>query len=511
MKEVSELSGGWRERAEDAGLALPVRVVALVDGAPLEVGSGTNWLPLHYPGSGEVLGELQECNAEEVDRAVSAARRSFVAGVWSQQSVAERQVVLRRVQGLLEQHKDELGLLECLGVGLPLAHLRDRQIPRAAENFGFFADVIGQMAGESFQQLPSHLSIVTREPVGVCAVLAPWNASLALCSMHIAACIAFGNSCVLKPSEHASLSLPRLMALLQEAGVPDGVVNLVTGRGPVTGAALCAHPGIDRIALTGRAETAREVMRSAAAHLTPVHFELGGNAPTLVFDDADLDAAIDAALLGAYSNSGQLCVAGSRLLLQRGIAREFTERLSARIGQLRVGAPLDPGTEVGPLAFAAQRERVLSLVRRACSEGARCLHGGELVSRPGFYMAPTLLSLPSRRLQISREEVFGPVATLQVFDAEEDAWELANDSDYGLLAYVWTASLQRALDAQARLQVGTVWINTPLARDLRAPFGGVKGSGIGREGPRHSAAFYTEEKSTIVARQRVAMRRLGLP
>lgn len=503
----------WREEAARLGVCIPARVTGFIDSSPVAHDAAAHALPIVYPGSADTVSILQESSPEEVDAAVAAARRSFRERVWSGCSVAQRQATLRRVQALIVEHREELAFLECLAAGLPLYHLRDRQVPRAAENFGFFADTIGQLAGETFEQMPGYLTTVTREPVGVCALVSPWNAPLALAGMQIASCIAFGNSCVIKPSERTPLALLRLMALLQEAGVPDGVVNLVNGRGSVTGDALCGHAGVDRIAFTGGHATARGIMAAAAGNLTPVHFELGGKSATVVFDDCDVERAIDAALLGTFSNSGQICIAGSRILVQRGIAERFIHAFVARTRTLCVGDPLDPRTEVGPLAFRAHLERVLSHVVRAKGEGAEVLAGGVPLSEhaPGFYMAPTVLRVATNALAICREEVFGPVATIQVFDSDDEAWEIANDSDFGLVAYVWTSGLSRALAAQQRLQVGTLWINTPLARDLRAPFGGVRQSGIGRDGPRQCAAFYTEEKATIVARGEISLRRLGDP
>jgi 5-carboxymethyl-2-hydroxymuconic-semialdehyde dehydrogenase/aminomuconate-semialdehyde/2-hydroxymuconate-6-semialdehyde dehydrogenase len=419
---------------------------------------------------------------------------------------------LRRIQSLVEAHADRLAFLECLGAGIPMQHLRVRQMPRAGENFGFFAEVIGQLAGETFEQLDGFITTVTREPAGVCALIAPWNAPVALATMQIASCIAFGNSCVLKPSEHTPLALAYLMQLIREAGVPDGVVNLVNGAGAVTGDALCRHPGVDRIAFTGGNETAKRIMVAAAPNLTPLHFELGGKSANIIFDDADIERAIDGSLLSIFSNNGQMCLAGSRILVQRGIAEAFIDRFVARARAINVGDPFSTATEVGPLAFRTHFERVHSHVRAAREQGAELLAGGSPIEalQPGFFLAPAVLGVQSNSLPICQQEVFGPVASVQIFDEDEEAFRIANDSQFGLVAYVWTDSLGRALEAQQRLAVGTVWINTPLARDLRAPFGGFKNSGVGRDGPRQCAAFYTEEKATISARARRPLQKFGL-
>ena len=492
-----------RQRRSEFG-AVPHRVA----GRPV-TGDGTS-LPVIDPASERVIAELACAGPTLVDAAVGAARDAFEAGAWRNRPVPERQGVLRAVAAAIREQAEPLARLESRGAGLPLAHLAARQVPRAAENFDFFAEVIGQLAGETFEQLPGYLTLVTREPAGVAALLSPWNAPLALASMQLASCIAFGNSCVLKPSEHAPLAVTRLVELMEGAGVPTGVVNLVHGDGPVTGQALVAHPGIDRIAFTGGTATGRAIMAAAAPNLTPVHFELGGKSANLVFADADLDQALDGSLVNVFSNNGQICIAGSRILVQRAVADVFIERFVGRARRLRVGDPLDPATEAGPLAFEAHRDRVLAYTTLAREEG-EVLCGGRRHPdfERGYYVEPTVVRVDSNRLRICQEEVFGPFVTIQVFDEEGEALAIANDSDYGLVAYAWTGDLARALRLQAGIRAGTLWVNTPLARDLRAPFGGFKQSGIGRDGPRQSAEFFTEEKATIVPRTPVAIPRIG--
>jgi acyl-CoA reductase-like NAD-dependent aldehyde dehydrogenase len=496
----------------DAGLNLPERVTAHIAGQRLDVSATVERLPVVYPATEETVTQLAETDADGVAMAVEAARAAFDRGDWSRVSVARRQQVLRAAAALIVEHREELALLETLCAGLPIAHLRGRQVPRAAENFNFFADYIGLMAGETFEQQEHFLTSVTREPAGVAALIAPWNAPLALASMQIASCIAFGNTCVCKPSEYTPLSVLRLVELLEQAGLPPGVVNVVNGRGAVTGQALARHPGIDRIAFTGGAATAREIMRDAAAHLTPVHFELGGKSANMVFADADLGRAVDGSLINIFSNNGQICIAGSRILVQRPVAEAFIEAFVARTRKLRLGDPLDAATEVGPVAFGAHRDRVLQYMDLARREGAQILAGGGAAPgfERGYFVQPTVALVADNRLRICQEEVFGPFATIQVFDEPGEAIEIANDSDYGLVAYGWTSSLERAMSLQREIRAGTVWINTPLVRDLRAPFGGFKQSGIGRDGPRQCADFYTEEKATIVPRSAFPMHRMGI-
>jgi 5-carboxymethyl-2-hydroxymuconic-semialdehyde dehydrogenase/aminomuconate-semialdehyde/2-hydroxymuconate-6-semialdehyde dehydrogenase len=469
-------------------------------------------LPLVYPGTGETFAELDCASADEAGLAVAAAREVFDAGRWSRMPAAGRQAILRHAACLIEAHSEELALLETLCAGLPLRHLRARQLPRAAENFRFFADYIGLMAGETFEQQDGYLTTVTRQPAGVAALLSPWNAPLALASMQVASCIAFGNSCVLKPSEHTPLAILRMVQLLEQAGLPAGVVNVVNGPGSGAGQALVAHAGVDRIAFTGGTETARAIMATAAANLTPVHFELGGKSANMVFDDADFERAVDGSLLNVFSNNGQICIAGSRILVQRGIAERFIEAFVQRARQLRVGCPLAPATEAGPLAFEQHMQRVLGYAQLAVEEGAELLCGGQRDARfqRGWYIEPTVVRVSSNALRICQQEVFGPFASIQVFDSTDEALAIANDSRFGLVAYAWTSKLERVMRLQQEIQAGTLWVNTPLLRDLRAPFGGFKQSGIGRDGPRQCAEFYCEEKATIVPRRAVAIPRIGL-
>jgi acyl-CoA reductase-like NAD-dependent aldehyde dehydrogenase len=494
----------------ESGIAIPETVggrhaAESGDSKPKEI-------PVIYPATTEQVCVLHEDSPAEVDAAVAAAREAFERGPWPRLSVPERQTILRCAAALINDHLDELAVLESLCAGLPASHLKGRQIPRAAENFSFFADYIGTMAGETFEQDPAYLTMVTREAAGVAALVAPWNAPLALASMQIASCIAFGNTCVSKPSEYTPLTVSRMADLLEQAGVPKGVVNVVNGRGAVTGHALVGHADVDRIAFTGGTTTAKSIMASAAKNLTPVHMELGGKSANIVFNDAVLERAIDGTLINIYSNNGQMCIAGSRILLQRGIANEFIEQFVARIKRIRVGDPMDDATEVGPLAYEGHMKKVLGYMELARAEGAEVLAGGGRVDAlaPGYFVEPTAVLVENNSLRVCQEEVFGPFATIQVFDEADEAIAIANDSDFGLVGYAWTENLALGLKLQQSIRAGTVWINTPLLRDLRAPFGGFKNSGIGRDGPRQCAEFYTEEKATIMPRKLSALRKMGM-
>ena len=494
MKSISAI-------VEQAGVEMPERTGALIgDGVTSHLPSENGpELGVRYPATAERVTWLVESGPAEVDEAVSAARESFESGVWRGLPSAKRAAVLRRGAELIRRHADELAVLEVLCAGLPLAHLVRRQLPRAAENFSFFADHVEGLSSPSLAPADSYDTHITYEPAGVAALLTPFNAPLAMASMRIASCIAFGNSCVIKPSEYSPLSVRRLVELLIEGGVPPGVVNLVNGRGSLTGDSLVSHPDIDRIALTGRSGTGRKVMARAAARLVPVQLQLGGNGATIIFEDADLDRAIDGALISAFGNSGQMCVAAPRILVDRRIATTIIERFVERVEAIRVGDPTDLHTECGPLAYREHMDSVLACIARAQEEGAEILTGGAAVEAllPGYFVAPTVMTVADSRPAICREEVLGPVAIIRTFDAPEEAISLANDSNFGLVCYAWTGDASLVKKLQCELQVGTLWINTPLIRDLRAPFGGMKQSGIGRDGARECAEFFSEAKAII--------------
>lgn len=502
---------GLQDILDQCGVLVPNQVGSLVDGDSTAVLGDAVLLAIRYPATAEVVTSVVEDGTDAVDAAVQSAKHAFEHGPWPRMSTPKRQAILRKAAGLIRVHQQELAILETLCAGLPVSHLTGRQIPRAAENFEFFADYLANMAGETFEQESDYLTLVTREPAGVAALLAPWNAPLALASMQIASCIAFGNTCVTKPSEYTPLAVRRLVGLLHEAGLPDGVVNLVNGRGAVTGHALVSHPGVERIAFTGGNATAKRIMADAAANLTPVHMELGGKSANIVFADANVERAVDGSLVNVFSNNGQMCIAGSRILVHRKLAEPFIEQFASRAGRVRVGDPMDATTEVGPLAFEAHMNKVLGYFELAEQEGAEILVGGQRIERlsPGYFVQPTVAKVNSNDLRICQEEVFGPFATIQVFDEDDEALAIANQSDYGLVAYAWTENLALALKVQQSVRAGTVWINTPLIRDLRAPFGGFKQSGIGRDGPRQCAEFFTEEKSTIVPRTLRPINKLG--
>lgn len=476
-------------------VAAPARTGAFIAGAA-RPGAGPE-IPVFYPATGGQISVLEESSDAEVAAAVAAARAAFDRGPWPKTSVAARQEMLYRIRDTVRAHAGELARLECLNTGLPLRELTARHVERAAYNFAFFAEYIAQTATKAFQQTPGYMTYTMREPVGVAALLAPWNAPLALASMKVAAAIAFGNTCVLKPSEQTPLALFRFVELLHEVGLPEGVVNLVNGRGPVTGHALVSHPDIDLVSFTGGTETGRHIMSAAGRNLVPCTMELGGKSANIVFASADLDRALDGALMGIYSNNGQQCLAGSRVLVERRIAEDFIGRFVERAGRIRVGDPMDETTEIGPLASRPHMERVLSFAAPDRLGGGEVLTGGAPVAElaPGYFVQPTAVRAGSNAARVAQEEIFGPFATFLTFETADEAFAIANDTAFGLVSYVWSDHQPTVMAATSALRSGVVWVNTPMMRELRAPFGGYNASGVGREGGYSCEDFYTEEKT----------------
>jgi len=491
------------------GFSAPQQVTSFIDGAAV-AGHGPA-LDVIYPATGERVSQLREADAAEVDRAVTAARRAFDKGTWPSLGTEARQAQLLKLHDAILGAAPELAYLECLNTGLVLRELRERHMVRAAYNFRFFAEFIGQVAGQVYSQNPAYHTYTVREPVGVAGLIAPWNAPVALASMKVAAAIAFGNTCVLKPSEQTPLALARFVEVLHEAGLPPGVVNLVNGRGPVTGQALVDHEGVDLVSFTGGTETGRAIMSAAGRRLVPTTMELGGKSANIVFESADIDRALDGALLGIFSNNGQQCLAGSRILVQRGIADDFIDRFVARARRIRIGDPMADDTELGPLASAPHRDRVLSYAGIAEGEGGRLLTGGKphAAFAKGFYVEPTAVLARSNDSLVCQEEIFGPFASFLVFDTVEEAIATANASNFGLVSYIWSDDLPTVMRATREIRAGVVWVNTPMMRELRAPFGGYKDSGVGREGGEACLQFYTEPKTVTIPTAPLGLRQLG--
>ncbi|ADU93876.1 2-hydroxymuconic semialdehyde dehydrogenase [Geobacillus sp. Y412MC52] len=446
------------------------------------------------PATGEVIGTVCEGGKEEIDLAVAAAKRAL-SGPWKRMTTGERIAVLRRIGDLILERKEELARLESLDTGKPYSLSLTLDIPRAAYNFHFFADYLRSVGTEAYQTDEVAINYSIRRPVGVVGLINPWNLPLLLLTWKLAPCLAAGNTAVIKPAEWTPLTATVLAEICKEAGVPDGVVNVVHGFGPDSaGAALTEHPDVDAITFTGETTTGKVIMAAAAKSLKKLSYELGGKNPNIIFADADLDEAIETTLKSSFMNQGEVCLCGSRIYVERPVYEQFLQKFVAKTKELVVGDPFDPKTNVGALISEEHYERVMSYIELAKEEGGRILTGGK---RPdgldrGYYLEPTIIVGVNRNCRIVREEVFGPVVTVMPFDEEEEVIAQANDTHYGLSATIWTNDLRRAHRVAARIEAGIVWVNTWFLRDLRTPFGGMKQSGIGREGGMHSFEFYTE-------------------
>jgi 5-carboxymethyl-2-hydroxymuconic-semialdehyde dehydrogenase len=428
--------------------------------------------------------------------AAAAAAAAFPG--WAATSPGDRADLLRAIADGIERRAEDLAQVETLDNGALLRSHRRGVMPRAARNFRFFADWLGELGGGDLE-FSGHQQEVSWAPSGVTAIITPWNAPLMLATWRIAPALAAGNTVVAKPPEWAPLTASLLADITREAGLPDGVFNVVQGLGAEAGAALAAHPSVARVCFTGSVATGRNVAAAAGAQLTPVSLELGGKSPLLVFADADLDLATGNAV-GQYDNAGQVCLAGTRLLVDAAVADEFLARFLERAAALRQGDPRDEQTDIGPNITRAHLEKVDGFVRRAVADGARVLLGGGVNPElGGLYYQPTLLAGARAGSEILTEEVFGPVLTLQTFGSEDEAVALANSTKYGLAATLFTGDRERASRVSARLVAGTVWVNCFFVRDLRAPFGGAGQSGIGREGGTWSFDFYSDVKNTVYA------------
>jgi 5-carboxymethyl-2-hydroxymuconic-semialdehyde dehydrogenase len=443
----------------------------------------------------------------DIERAVAAAEAAFP--VWSKLGNRDRARVLYQIADAVERREDRLAAFESFDTGLPITQARG-QARRAAENFRYFADVIVALGEEAYRVGQTQLNYVVRTPVGVAGLITPWNTPFMLESWKLAPALAAGCTVVLKPAEWTPLSASLWPEICTEAGLPAGSVNIVHGTGERAGQALVDHPRVPLISFTGSTDTGRHIMRAAAAHLKALSMELGGKSPVVVFADADLEAALDSVIFGVFSLNGERCTAGSRVLVERPLYAEFTRRLAERAGLVRVGSPADPGTEVGALVHPEHYARVMNYVEIGGKE-ARLVAGG---ARPaglpeGNYLQPTVFADVPRDARIFQEEIFGPVVALAPFDSESEAIELANATRYGLAAYVWTNDLRRGHRVAQAVESGMVWMNSHNVRDLRTPFGGVKDSGVGREGGAHSIDFYTESKIVHVTLGDVHVPRFG--
>jgi betaine-aldehyde dehydrogenase len=473
-----------------------------VGGQAAESASG-KWLDVHNPASGELIGRVPAGIRRDVDRAVADARTAFRDGRWRSLALPRRVAIIERLADLIQANADDLARLETLQTGATYKLRRDSDLELAPDNLRFFASQVRHLDGKAASEYSgAHTSMIRREPVGVVGQITPWNYPLWMAVWKIGPAIAAGNSVVLKPASAAPLSAIRLAELAQEAGLPDGILNIVTGSGDVVGSALAAHSDVDLIALTGDTETGKKIQGLAAGNLKRVHLELGGKAPFIVFSDADLEAAARGATAGALINGGQDCAAATRAYVERHVYSLFVARLTELFEQVRVGDPFDPATDLGSLISRAHLDRVDGFVQRARADGARVLTGGRRVEveglRDGAFYAPTIIVEAGHGSEIVRDEVFGPVLTVLPFDTETEVIGKANDTRYGLVASVWTKDVFKAMRAVRELNFGQVSINDHLTVTSEMPHGGFKQSGFGKDMSSYAFDDYTRVKHVMV-------------
>jgi len=464
----------------------------LIDGE--EIAAATT-RTVYDPSTGEPIAEVADGSAADADRAVAAAKAAFRRGDWSRITPGERAAVLFKLADVLEERADEFARVESANTGKPLKFSTAFDLPMTVDNLRFFAGAARTLEGKATGEYIGGLrSSIQREPLGVCASITPWNYPLNMAAWKIGPALAAGNSVVLKPSEYTPLTTLMLASLALEAGLPRGVFNVVPGPGPEVGGALAAHPDVALISVTGSERAGKAVMRAAAETLKRVHMEMGGKAPFVVFDDADLEAAAEGAIVGAFANCGQDCTAATRIYVQDGVMDAFLERFLRKVDRLVVGDPMDGATNLGPLVSPVQRERVHAFVERAVAAGATAARGGEIPDGPGCFYPPTVILGAEQDSEIVQNEVFGPVVCVLGFGSDEEAFEQANGTRYGLAASAWTRDVFRAQRAAREIEAGTVWINEHLAIGSEMPHGGVKASGFGNDMSLYSLEEYTAIK-----------------
>ena len=486
----------------------PVRTEAdkiqnFIDGQFIEPVGG-KYLDNIEPATGKPYSQVADSDSRDVGLAVAAAEKAF--GDWSRTPAAERSKILLRVADLIERDLEKFARAESIDTGKPLSLARGLDIPRAIANFRFFATAILHTESEAHITDGVAFNYTLRQPRGIVGLISPWNLPLYLLSWKIAPAVAVGNTAIAKPSELTPMTACMLCELAREAGLPNGVLNVVHGTGPNVGAAITAHPKIGTISFTGGTVTGRKVAQACAPLFKKVSLELGGKNPNIIFADADLDAAIAGSVRSSFANQGQICLCGSRVFVERSAYKDFVERFIDKASQLKMGDPLEEITEQGAIVNKPQLDKIKFYVDLAKQEGGVTALGGSAAEPPnercqsGYFFPPTIITGLPVSCRTNREEIFGPVVTISPFDNEEEVIGYANDTDYGLASSIWTQNLNRAHRVAEKIHTGTVWVNCWLVRDLRVPFGGMKASGVGREGGEEALRFFTEPKNVCIAR-----------
>jgi aminomuconate-semialdehyde/2-hydroxymuconate-6-semialdehyde dehydrogenase len=474
-----------------------------IDGKFVEPRSG-KYLDNVEPATGKPYSQVPNSGKEDVDLAVAAAEKAFVD--WSKKPAAERSKILLRIADLIERDLEKFARAESIDTGKPIALARSLDIPRAVSNFRFFATAILHTENEAHVTDGVAFNYTLRQPRGIAGLISPWNLPLYLLSWKIAPALAVGNTAIAKPSELTPMTAFLLCEVCVEAALPNGVLNVVHGTGPNVGAAITEHPKITTISFTGGTVTGKKVAEAAAPLFKKVSLELGGKNPNIIFADADLDAAINGSVRSSFANQGQICLCGSRVFVEKPIYKKFVDQFIAQASKLKQGDPLDEKTEQGAIVNQAQLEKVKFYVDLAQKEGGKIALGGKSPDSPndrtrnGYFFAPTVIVDLPVGCRTNREEIFGPVITITPFETEDEVIRHANDVDYGLSSSVWTQNLSRAHRVAEQIHTGTVWVNCWLVRDLRVPFGGMKASGVGREGGEEALRFFTEPKNVCIAK-----------